>query len=235
MWQLQAPPGAPGTARQGRTRTIMLVNRGGVATPPRAPGHGRPPAAPPAGGHDCLSAVPSATAPVPVHVYRLRQEFLPRVPVTPNTLTASHSHRLDRHSRYLAPLYRHSCPPSRHSRESGNPSCSSFHPDHPASDHQVHPATQVPPRPRSCSTAGTGYPHPHPARAPPSRPPTENLPLPAASSPRRGRPPKTYPRQPLPPSPHGGEGPGVRHVPSPSIDSVPIGSLLSTGEGRLCQ
>ena len=33
--------------------------------------------------------------------------------------------------------------------------------------HQVHPATQVPPRPRSCSTAGTGFPLHHAPRAPP--------------------------------------------------------------------
>ncbi len=44
-WQLQVLPGAPGTARQGPTRIIMLVNDGGVATQPRAPGHDRPRAA----------------------------------------------------------------------------------------------------------------------------------------------------------------------------------------------
>ena len=41
-WQLQAPPGAPGTARQGPPRIIMLVNDGGTATQPKAPGHDRP-------------------------------------------------------------------------------------------------------------------------------------------------------------------------------------------------
>ena len=44
-WQLQAPPGAPGTARQGPTRSIMLVNDGGIATQPKAPGQDRPRAA----------------------------------------------------------------------------------------------------------------------------------------------------------------------------------------------
>ena len=38
--------------------------------------------------------------------------------------------------------------------------------------HQVHPAIQVPPHPRPCSTADTGFSRQHPSRAPPaSRPP----------------------------------------------------------------
>ena len=42
-WQLQVLPGAPGTARQGRTRSIIVsTNDGGTATQPRAPGHDRP-------------------------------------------------------------------------------------------------------------------------------------------------------------------------------------------------
>ncbi len=55
-WQLQVPPGAPGTARQGPTRIIMLVNHGGTATQPRAPGHERPHAALRAARHGRLSA-----------------------------------------------------------------------------------------------------------------------------------------------------------------------------------
>ena len=43
---MQAPPGAPGTARQGNTRIIMLVNSGGIATQPQAPGADVPPATP---------------------------------------------------------------------------------------------------------------------------------------------------------------------------------------------
>ena len=42
---MQDYPGAPGTARQGRTRIIVSTNDGGVATQPRAPGHERPRAA----------------------------------------------------------------------------------------------------------------------------------------------------------------------------------------------
>ena len=56
-WQLQVRPGAPGTARQGPTRIIMLVNYGGVATQPRAPGHERPHAA------SSLRCKPQSTSP----------------------------------------------------------------------------------------------------------------------------------------------------------------------------
>ena len=43
---MQDHPGAPGTARQGTTRTIVSTYDGGNATQPRAPGHERPRAAP---------------------------------------------------------------------------------------------------------------------------------------------------------------------------------------------
>ena len=243
---MQDLPGAPGTARQGRTRTLVSTNRGGVATQPRAPGHERPPAAQRAAGHGrlsaalrapgadvplamtagapgqhCLSAAPRApgherplaaqraagrdrlsaalrapgadvplattarapgqhrlraapiaTVPSPAGLRRLRQAVLPRVPANPRTLTYPHSDRLNRDS-----------------RESGNPrppvatggppggyapaTCVAYSqtPTHRLSHsttHQVHPAVQVPPCPRSCSTACTGFPlrcHP---RAPPS-------------------------------------------------------------------
>ena len=42
---MQDHPGAPGTARQESTRTIVSTNDGGVATQQRAPGHERPHAA----------------------------------------------------------------------------------------------------------------------------------------------------------------------------------------------
>ena len=66
---MQVHPGAPGTARQGPTRTIMLVNSGGNATQPRAPGHDRPPAAQRAAGHGRLSAdsgAPGADVPLAI-------------------------------------------------------------------------------------------------------------------------------------------------------------------------
>ena len=57
---MQDHPGAPGTARQGPTRIIMLVKSGGNATQPRAPGHERPPAALSAARHGRLSAATGA-------------------------------------------------------------------------------------------------------------------------------------------------------------------------------
>ena len=229
---MQDLPGAPGTARQGRTRTIVSTNDGGTATQPRAPGHERPSAAQRAAGHGrlsaatgapgadvplattagapgqhCLSAAlqapgadlplaipagapgqhrlsaaPIATVPVPAGLRRLRQGVLPRVPANPRTPIYPHSHRLNHHSRRL----------TRHSRESGNPRppvttggppgghapatrTPTYRPSH-STTYQVHPAIQVPPRPRSCSTACTGLLLRPPARAPPS--PTAHCPLP---------------------------------------------------------
>ena len=208
---MQDHPGAPGTARQGSTRTIVSTNRGGKATQPRAPGHERPltaqraarhgrlsadsgapgadvPLATTAGapGHHCLSAAlrapghgrplattarapghhrlsaaPIATAPLPARVRRLLPVILPRVPATPNTLTYSHSRSTH------APNY----PPSR------------------STTHQVHPATQVPPRPRSCSTADTGFPLRHHSRAPPAA----AIPLPCQGGSQRIGPPPVIP------------------------------------------
>ncbi len=254
---MQDHPGAPGTARQGPTRIIMLVNSGGVATQPRAPGHERPRAAlraarhgrlsaalrapgadvPPAttagapgqyclsadprapghgkpsaaqraAGHDRLSATlqapdagarlavtattpshhrPSATlaiatAPLPAHMRRLLQVVLPRVPATPRPLIYPHSHHLNRHSRLP---HRHSRLPHRHSRASGNPrppvATGGPQGGQPQSTHQVHPATQVPPRPQTCSVAGAGSPRQHPSRAPP--PSTSRRPPAAAGGP----------------------------------------------------
>ena len=57
---MQDHPGAPGTARKEHTRTIVLVNSGGVATQPRAPGHERPCAALRAARHGRLSAATRA-------------------------------------------------------------------------------------------------------------------------------------------------------------------------------
>ena len=273
---MQDHPGAPGTARQGPTRIIMLVKSGGNATQPRAPGHerplaalsaarhgrlsaatgapgadvplastagapgqhclsaaprapghGRPLAALSAAGHDRLSAAlrapgaadvplatmtrapgqhrlraaPIATAPVPAGVSRLRQAVLPRTPATPNTLTYPHSHRDTASSfprqrksghvptnavgaQHVAPVPLHSggtlgidvkvsfanpVPLLRGGTIGGPVSRPTYHP----TTHQVHPAIQVPPRPRSCSTAETGLLLLHPSRAPP--PPAPGL------------------------------------------------------------
>ena len=195
---MQDHPGAPGTARQESTRTIVSTNDGGNATQPRAPGHERPRAAqcvarhgrlsaatgapgadvPPATtvgapGQHCLSAAlqapgadvplaiparapgqhrlsaaPIATASVPTGLRRLRQAVLPRTPATPNTLTYPHSHR-----------------DTAKNRAASSPATT--YPLSHSTIRQVHPAIQVPPRPRSCSTACTGFPLYYPSRAPP--------------------------------------------------------------------
>ena len=251
-WQLQVHPGAPGTARQGPTRTIMLVNSGGNATQPRAPGHDRPPAAQRAAGHgrlsadsgapgadvplaitagapgqyclsaalrapghgrplaaqraaghdrlsaelpapgadvplaitagvsvhDRLSAAPIATVSLPAGSHRLRQESLPHNPANPRTLTYSPAHQDAAHNRAA---FSHT-PRYAQSRESKNPPLSTWwrgaggegrhlfplSSGRPQTTHQVHPAIQVPPRPRSCSTAATGFIAQHPSRAPPT-------------------------------------------------------------------
>ena len=172
----------------------------------RAPGHGRPLAAPRAAGHDRLSAelrapgadvppaiaagapgqhrlsaAPIATAPVPAGLRRLRQECLPRVPANPRTLIYLHSHhtassfprqRKSGHVPTNAVGAQHVAPvPPRGGGTTGGPN---GRPSRPASagaaatTHQVHPAVQVPPHPRSCSTACTGFPLHHPSRAPPT-------------------------------------------------------------------
>ena len=247
---MQDHPGAPGTARQESTRTIVSTYDGGTATQPRAPGHERPftalraakhgrlsaastapgadippatmagapgqycqsaaprapghrrPLATMAGvfGHDRLSAASTATASSPAGPRRLRQVILPRTPATPNTLIYSHSHQDIVHTAY------HRTTRYAQSRESANPPLSKCwrgagggaQPHHTwhypcgcdpspgeairtPTTHQVHPAIQVPPRPRSCSTAVTGFLLRHHSRAPPA-------------APRR----KTYPCQPRP-------------------------------------
>ena len=168
----------------------------------RAPGHGRPLAAPRAAGHDRLSAelrapgadvppaiaagapgqhrlsaAPIATAPVPAGLRRLRQECLPRVPANPRTHPYSHSHRATAHTRAA---FSHT-PRYAQSRESRNPPLSTWwrgaggegrhlfplSSGRPQTTYLVHPAIQVPPRPRSCSTACTGFSLHHPSRAPP--------------------------------------------------------------------
>ena len=57
---MQDHPGAPGTARQESTRTIVSTYDGGTATQPRAPGHERPHAALCAARHGRLSAASTA-------------------------------------------------------------------------------------------------------------------------------------------------------------------------------
>ena len=311
---MQDYPGAPGTARQGTTRTIVSTNDGGVATQQRAPGHERPLAAlsdvaghdrpratlrapgadvPPAtaagapgqyrlsavqrapdrlsaahwpdhfrsrpaprapghgrplaassgaAGHDRprathrapgadvppataagapgqyrLRAVAIATVALPAGLRRLRQVILPRTPATPNTLTHPHSHRDTAHTRavhsqdqvplspcvaggrqggqVMSPASSLRRKPQSNSRPAADrhadsPSLPGKGPGVRSTSHKVHPAIQVPPRPRSCSTACTGFLRQHPSRAPPPpirRKPTRASPFPPRHMVERGR------------------------------------------------
>ena len=109
----------------------------------------------------------------------------PRPPPIPVTLTYAHSHRDTAHTRAV---FSHT-PRYAHSRASGNPPLSTMwrgagsegrhlfplSSGRPQTTHQVHPAVQVPPRPRSCSTACTGLLLQNPSRAPPK--PTRRKPI----------------------------------------------------------
>ncbi len=229
MWQMQDHPGAPGTARQESTRTIVSTYDGGTATQPRAPGHERPhaalraarhgrlsaastapgadvPPATPAGapgqycqsaaprapghgrplattagvfGHDRPSAAPTATVSLPAGQHRPRQAVLPRTPATPNTLTNPRTHRDTAHTAYRrATRYAQSRPRPSARRSVDSPSLLGKGPGVRSTSHQVHPAIQVPPHPRSCSAARRGFLQ-HPSRAPPrdgNSPPLELAP-----------------------------------------------------------
>ena len=254
---MQDLPGAPGTARQGRTRTSVSTNDGGTATQPRAPGHGRPPAAQRAAGHGrlsadsgapgadvplaipagvpgqhCLSAAPTATVPSPAGPRRLRQECLPRVPANPRTLTYMHARQDTAHTRTV---YRRATRYAQ-SRASGKPrppvatggppggyapatrvTHSHAHTDllSQHTTHQVHLAIQVPPRPRSCSTACTGFSRQRQSRAPP--PPAHRKP--------------TYPSPVIPPLHMVERGPGDGLKPHHTWH-YPCGFGPSEGEAR---
>ena len=203
MWQMQDHPGAPGTARQGRTRTIVSTNDGGKATQPRAPGHERPRAARCAARHGRLSAAlraPGADVPLAMTAGAPGQYCLsaaPRAPGHERPLTAQRAAGRDRLSAALrapgadVPLATTARAPGQHRlraapiatvpspaglhrlrqeflpRVPANP-CNLTYPLSHSTIHQVHPAVQVPPHPRSCSTACTGFPLHHPSRAPPT-------------------------------------------------------------------
>ncbi len=157
----------------------------------QAPGHGRPLAS--TAGKSCRdrpSAAPIATVSSPAGPHRLRQEDSPRTPATPNTQTSPQTHRDTTHARTdhsQAPVPLSPCTagglqggqlrsdlPYPLSRDSGNPPLSKCWRGaggevipSPNPTHQVHPAIQVPPQLRSCSTAATGGLRQHPSRAPP--------------------------------------------------------------------
>ena len=198
----------------------MLVNDGGIATQPRAPGHERPhaalcaarhgrlsaastapgadvppatmagapgqycqSAAPRAPGHgrplaitaglscrDRLSAAPIATVALPVGPRRLRQAGLPHTPANPRTQTHQDSTRTPTTNFRAIPS-----PCTAGGPQGGQPTllplskCWRGGRGVRSPSHQVHPAIQVPPYPRPCSTAAGGFPLHHPSRAPPPR------------------------------------------------------------------
>ena len=212
----ERPPAALSAARHGRLSAatgapgadVPLASTAGapgqycLSAAPRAPGHDVSLASPVrAPGHDRLSAAPIATVSLPAGLRRLRQEVLPRVPATPNTLIHPHSRAnaasfpRQRDSGHAptspgaprvvpVPLYsgetlnwadfasRMLPVPLRSGGTIGGPVRRSSHAhtdllSH-LTTHQVHPAIQVPARPRSCSTACTGFSLHHPSRAPPT-------------------------------------------------------------------
>ena len=118
-----------------------------------------------------LSAAPIATVSLPAGPHRLCQEDLPRVSANPRTLIYPHTH----HTAASFPRQRKSghvpaVPPPQPSPGacSGGGLGRGQLPAHPTT-HQVQPAIQVPPHPRPCSTADTGFLRQHLSRAPPPR------------------------------------------------------------------
>ena len=179
-------PRAPGHARPLAT-TAGAPCRDRLSAAPRAPGVDAAPAiAATVPNHHRPSAAPIATVSSPAGQPRLRQVILPRTPATPNALIYSHTHRDTAHTRTA---YRRATRYAQ-SRARANPPLSTWwsgagggaQPHHTwhypcgcdpspgeadRSLHQVHPAIQGLPHPRSCSTAATGGLRQHPSRAPP--------------------------------------------------------------------
>ena len=176
--RLSAATGAPG-ADVPRATPARAPGQYCLSAAPRAPGHGRPLAITAGVSvHDRLSAAPIATVSSPAGSHRLRQECLPHNPANPRTLTYSPARQDAAHNRAA---FSHT-PRYAQSRESRNPPLSTWwrgaggegrhlfplSSGRPQTTHHVHPAIQVPPRPRSCSTAATGFIAQHPSRAPPT-------------------------------------------------------------------
>ena len=195
--------GAPGHHRLSATQPAPGADTP-LATTARAPGHYR------------LSAAPIATAPSPAGLRRLRQAVLPRVPANPRTLIYSPAHQdtaltrtvYRRATRYAQSRESRNLPLSTWWRGAGGGAQGEArHPfplssGRPQTTHQVHPAVQVPPHPRSCSTACTGFSPQRQSRAPPTAPEEDTSP-PLELAPGEGEGGGHQP----PPSPRG-RGPG---------------------------
>ena len=166
--RLSAASTAPG-ADIPRATTARAPGQYCLSAAPRAPGHGRPLAiAAEAPCRDRLSAAPIATVALPAGQHRLRQEGLPRISANPRILPHSPAHQDTAHTRTVyrrATRYAQSRPRPTARHHAGSPSLAGKGPGVSSTFHQVHPAIQVPPYPRSCSTACTGFIHQHPAQA----------------------------------------------------------------------
>ena len=163
---MQELPGAPGTARQGRTGTSVPATRGGVATQPRAPGHGRPPAAQRAAGHGRLSAAtgaPGADVPLASTAGAPGQHCLSAVPRAPGhgrPLAALSAARHDRPRATLrapgadVPLATTARAPGQHRLSAVPPA-----PDH-ARSRARHPKAPGHGRPLAASSGAAGHDRP---------------------------------------------------------------------------
>ena len=160
--RLRAALLAPGHDRPRAALRATRHDRPSAAT--RAPGADVPPATPAeAPGQHRPSAMANATVALPAGPHRPRQEDLPHNPANPRTLT-------NPYSRFTASSLRRkpqSSPRPAAYRRADSPSLLGKGPGVRSTSHQVHPAIQVPPHPRPCSTAQTGLSQHHLSRAPP--------------------------------------------------------------------
>ena len=152
---MQVLPGAPGTARQGRTRSIIVsTNDGGVATQPRAPGHERPrTASSDAARHDRPCATPTAPGadvPPATPAGAPGQYRLSAVPPAPDHDRSDARTKGRRHDRPLAALRA-----ARHDRPCATPTAPLTYPRPPRPGRREG-LPRVPANPRTLT-----YPHSH--------------------------------------------------------------------------
>ena len=260
--RLSAASTAPG-ADVPRATSVRAPGQYCQSAAPQAPGHGSPLAiAAGAAYRDRLSAAPIATVSSPAGPLRLCQEGLPHYPANPRTLIHPHTHRDTAHTRstdfraILSPCIAggpqggQPLLPSPNVGEgpgvrpvSPSPgACSGGglgrgrRPVHPAT-HQVHPAIQVPPHPRPCSTADTGLSAQHPSRAPPrglpfpegKGPGVRSVPLTAGGPP----PPPPAPRRSTAATCERSIGSDSAHMPRPDDSITPCAKQLQVYAVRL--
>ena len=161
---------APGHGSPLATTAGVLCH-GRLSAALLAPGEDSPPATTAgAPSQHRPSAAPIATVSLPAGQHRLRQEGLPYTPANPRTLTHPQAHQDTAHTRTKSTDALPS-PRIAGGLQGGQPFLPSPNvgegPGVRPTTHQAHPAIQVPPHPRPCSTADTGFSFNHPSRAPP--------------------------------------------------------------------